>query len=276
MILNLITKHIKSLSLRAVAFQSQIRLIGAKYHCSVCNRRVKTFQPIPEFYSDNARKYGFPYGEQDVETCNYQHYSCPFCAASDRDRLCALYIQKYLASVKIDEVVNILDIAPSPPLSRLIRNIELSNRNISYRTADLFVEEGVDDKVDITDMNIYEDNQFNFFICSHVLEHVVADRKALLELYRILKPGGRGILMVPIVLGIKEIDEDPSVVDEADRWRRFGQFNHVRLYSKDGFIQRVKDAGFLLHQHGIEFFGEKTFIQTGITSQSVLYVVEKY
>jgi hypothetical protein len=80
---------------------------------------------------------------------------------------------------------------------------------------------------------------------------------------------------VPIVLCVSEIDEDPTVVDEGERWRRFGQFDHVRLYSKQGFIDRVKAAGFLVHQHGQEFFGAAELIRTGISDQSVLYVVEK-
>jgi SAM-dependent methyltransferase len=125
------------------------------------------------------------------------------------------------------------------------------------------------------DMKIYADDQYDFFICSHVLEHVDDDKKALRELYRILKPGGQGILMVPVVLGLDEIDEDPAVVDEGERWRRFGGDDHVRLYSKAGFVERVTGAGFLVHQYGKEFFGEELLTQAGITGQSVLYVVEK-
>jgi len=135
--------------------------------------------------------------------------------------------------------------------------------------------DGVDDIVDIVDMKLYNDNQFDFFICSHVLEHVSDDRKALCELYRILKPQGLGILMVPIILGLAEIDEDPSIKDESERWRRFGQHDHVRLYSKNGFIRRVRETGFFIHQYGKEYFGEMLFAQSGITNQSILYVVEK-
>ena len=113
------------------------------------------------------------------------------------------------------------------------------------------------------------------YYCSHVLEHVPDDKKALCELYRILKPQGLGILMVPIILDLAEIDEEPTVIDETERWRRFGQNDHVRLYSKNGFIKRVKDAGFLIHQYGKDYFGEKLFEQNGITNQSILYVVEK-
>jgi ubiquinone/menaquinone biosynthesis C-methylase UbiE len=124
-------------------------------------------------------------------------------------------------------------------------------------------------------MRLYQDNQFDFLICSHVLEHVEDDRKALHELHRILKPGGQGILMVPVILSIEEVDEDPAIVDEGERWKRFGQFDHVRLYSKNGFVERVREGGFLVKQYGKEFFGEELFARTGISSQSILYVVTK-
>jgi SAM-dependent methyltransferase len=169
----------------------------------------------------------------------------------------------------------IVDFAPSTSLSTFIRNqITSSNRSVTYRTAD-YSGVGVDDKVDITDLRIYGDGQFDFFVCSHVLEHVTDDRKAMKELYRILKLGGKGILMVPIILSLDETTEDPEVTDPAERWRRFGQDDHCRLYSKDGFIQRAEQAGFKVHQYGREYFGETLFLQTGITGQSVLYVVEK-
>jgi SAM-dependent methyltransferase len=230
---------------------------------------------LSEFYLNSVRQHGYRYTFEQAETLNYHNYSCPLCGASDRDRLYALYIHGYLASITTDRVIKIIDFAPSAPFSRFIQNmITLSGQNASYRTADLSMG-GVDDKVDVTDMRLYDDNQFDFFICSHILEHVSDDRKALSELYRILKPQGLGILMVPIVLGLAEIDEDPSVSDESERWRRFGQYDHVRIYSKDGFIKRVKGAGFLIHQYGKESFGEKIFAQNGITNQSILYVVEK-
>ena len=82
--------------------------------------------------------------------------------------------------------------------------------------------------------------------------------------------------MVPIILTIDQIDEDPNVTDVAERWRRFAQDDHVRLYSKAGFIKRVKSAGFRVKQLGIEYFGVSAFKQYGITRKSVLYIAEKY
>jgi SAM-dependent methyltransferase len=275
-LITLFKKHLTETIKRKIKeLQVIIYSLGAKYRCPVCGSPVNRFLPLPEFYFNNVKRHGYRYKFEQAETLNYYAYSCPLCGASDRDRLYALYIQDYLARAGDDTAVRIIDFAPSAPLSLFIRNlITASGQNISYITADMTME-GVDCKVDVTDMKIYDDNQFDFFICSHVLEHVLDDRKALRELHRILKPHGLGILMVPINLGVAEIDEDPSITDESERWRRFGQNDHIRLYSKDGFIKRIIDSDFLLHQYGKEHFGENLFEQNGITNQSVLYVVEK-
>ncbi len=253
--------------------QTLLRTLWAGYNCPVCDTRVSAFEPLPKFYVENLQKHGFPFGPDESETCNYEAYSCPSCGASDRDRLCALFLRDYLANLEGHE--RIIDFAPSPSLSGFIRKqLDRVELPISYRTAD-FSGVGVDDKVDITDLQTYDDSQFEFIICSHVLEHVTDDRKALKELYRILSPGGKGIIMVPIVLSLTQTDEDPTITDESERWRRFGQDDHVRIYSKADFIKRVEQSGFRVHQYDKTFFGEDTLRRAGITNQSVLYVIEK-
>ena len=257
---------------RARALHKQLT---ARFYCPVCESKVSSFLPLPDFFRDNLRQYNFPFDAKDAETCNDAGYLCPSCAASDRDRLYALYLADYIATLDGAAPVYIVDFAPSAPLSALIRRlIEASGKHIRYRTADLLAE-NVDDRVDISDMRSYESGQFTFFICSHVLEHVRDDRQALRELHRILRPGGKGLLMVPIIPSLEQIDEDPEITDEGERWRRFGQFDHVRLYSKRGFLERVRDAGFEVCELGHDHFGEELLTRTGITRQSVLYVVEK-
>ena len=63
--------------------------------------------------------------------------------------------------------------------------------------------------------------EFDAIICNHVLEHVPDDRAAMLELRRILRPGGTAILMVPFHPD-RETFEDPSVVDPEQRTELFG------------------------------------------------------
>jgi SAM-dependent methyltransferase len=246
-----------------------------KYRCSVCGHRVSSFLPIDAELLNNLRLHGWKYLPIESETCNHESYLCPHCGATDRERLYALYLSGYFSTLTPNGALKVVDFAPSPPLSAFIKKlITRTPYSVSYSTADL-LRPDVDENVDITDLNLYADGSVDFFICSHVLEHVEDDKKALRELYRILRSGARGILIVPIILTIDEIDEDPSVTEPAERWRRFGQSDHVRLYSRQGFLSRVEQAGFTIYQLGSEHFGKEIFSKHGITDQSVLYVVEK-
>ncbi len=245
--------------------------INGRHRCSVCDGRVATFVPLPPNDQINSSTYS----TEDSETCNSKNYTCPHCEATDRDRLYALYLADYFQGLNSSEPIKIIDFAPNPSLSRFIAKFTSGlPQSFVYRTADLMMEK-VDDRLDISDMAVYEDQAFDFFICSHVLEHVDDDKAAMAELHRILKRGGRGILMVPIFLTATSIDEDPSVTDPAERWRRFGQHDHVRLYSKAGFLERVRQAGFSVSELGHEFFGKELLLKHGILEGSVLYVVER-
>ena len=103
---------------------------------------------------------------------------------SARDRL-SFHLEQYFAKARQESAIRIVDFAPSPLLKSFIKNLAIAlNRLIVYRTANLLMQD-VDDNVDIVDMTIYSDNHFDFFICSHMLEHVIDDRRALRELFRI-------------------------------------------------------------------------------------------
>jgi len=133
--------------------------------------------------------------------------------------------------------------------------------------------ETVDDRLDITDMRAYADGSVDFFLCSHVLEHVPEDRKAMRELHRILKPDGFGIVMVPLVHGVDETHEDPAINTHELRWKHYGLADHVRQYGKRDFLKRLGEAGFRVEQRGLDYFGKYTFYRNGIADDSVLYVV---
>lgn len=142
----------------------------------------------------------------------------------------------------------------------------------NYRTADLYDPE-TDDRIDISDMYTYMDGSVDFFICSHILEHVADDRKAIRELYRILTPGGEGILMSPILSTLNDTYEDFSIHTKEDRRKHFGDDDHVRVYARQDFLRRVEEAGFVVRALDQGHFGEQTFRRCGIASTSTLYVV---
>ena len=87
------------------------------------------------------------------------------------------------------------------------------------------------------------DDSVDVILCNHLLEHVADDRRALHELYRILKPGGWGILLSPVEPDYEQTYEDDSITDPEERTRIFGQYDHRRIYGAD-YTDRLREAGF--------------------------------
>ncbi len=128
-----------------------------------------------------------------------------------------------------------LHVAPEPHLSSLFRRANY----IDYLSADLSKDRAMI-AMDITNIQ-YPDNTFDVIYCSHVLEHVPDDRKAMSEFHRVLKVGGWAILQVPIVAEVTY--EDPTLTSPAERLRVFGHHDHVRNYGLD-YKNRLIEAGF--------------------------------
>ena len=225
------------------------------------------FDPLPDFYRKCSEQNGYVHfgkGEMTV----LDTYACASCGASDRERLCAYWLRKEIDSGRLPATQKVIHFAPEKALAGFIRS---SNAFADYQTAD-FVMDGVDHKVDL--MNLpFADNSYDFFICSHVLEHVPDDLTAIQELCRITRPGGRGILMAPVITDLPGTIEDPSATSEIDRWRLFGQYDHVRLYAHDDYVNKIIEGGFVVHQLGEKEFGPRTFAQLGLKSTSILYIV---
>lgn len=213
--------------------------------CPVCKQVGVSFVPIPEFYRENARRHGFVYYGQGEMTA-HETYSCNRCGSSDRERLYVYWLEQEIRGGRLRRGARMIHFAPEATLSRVIRGSGF----FEYSTADLAMK-GVDHQVDL--MNLpFADETYDFFICSHVLEHVADDAKAIRELHRITRKGGCGILVAPIIVGLERTIEDPSVTDEAGRWRLYGQNDHLRLYAHDDYVSKVQENGFVVEQLGLE------------------------
>lgn len=159
---------------------------------------------------------------------------CMFCGALERHRLVWHYFEAK-TNLFDEKPKKVLHVAPEKFFEKRLRKRLGKN----YITADLFDPQAMV-KMDVTDIQ-YPDNYFDVIYCSHVLEHVLDDRKAMREFYRTLKPGGWAILLVPITT--ETTFEDPTIVNPSDRLRVFGQGDHVRRYGAD-YVDRLRESGF--------------------------------
>lgn len=214
-------------------------------------------------------KHGFKYDFARMETVSIDKCNCPFCFSSDRERLYLLFLENYLKESK-NRTIRILDFAPNPAFSSALKK----NTSVKYESTDLFRED-VDLKLNICNMESIKDSTYDVIICSHIIEHVENPKKALSELCRILTKGGIAIIMVPLYWDVKETIEEASHTTEEERWKNYGQYDHVRLYSKADFLLQVQNAGFTIKEFLSRDFPENLVNLYAISPNSVLYVCSK-
>ena len=165
---------------------------------------------------------------------------CPNCGSKKRHRLLWLFLHN--RTNLFTDPLRVLHFAPEPCFYTTFAALP----NLDYITADLEPGRAML-AFDITAIP-KEVGAFDAILCSHVLEHVPDDQQAMRELYRVLKPGGWAVLMVPMEPDRAETFEDASVVEPEEREQVFGQNDHVRIYGQD-FKDRLERAGFTVHMH---------------------------
>ena len=161
----------------------------------------------------------------------------PSTLSLERHRLLWLYLKEETNFFSSTETLKVLHIAPEQCFLKIFRN----QQNLEYITSDL--ESPIADvKADICDLP-FSDNEFDVIFCNHVLEHIPDDKKAMQELYRVLKKGGFGIFQIPQDLSREKTFEDNSITDKKERAKIFGQYDHVRVYGRD-YFNKLRSVGF--------------------------------
>lgn len=199
---------------RAKREMQAIALIGRAVQCPVCYGGFRHFLAIP--------------GAGKV--------LCPRCLSLERHRRTVLFLRRS-TNVYVESLV-VLHVAPELGLRRELSQLS----NLEYITADLNASD-VSVAMDVAAID-FPDETFDVILCSHVLEHVTDDRNAMREFRRVLKPTGWALINVPSDPNRVVIYEDPSVVTSEERLAMFGQADHVRTYSHEGFLERLYEAGF--------------------------------
>lgn len=184
------------------------------YQCPLCEQAVEAFLPFGATKRSNAK--------------------CPHCGALERHRLFWCYVKGF-TDLFDGRPKDLLHIAPEQILADKLMALP----GVNYLSADLDSPRAMV-KMDLTDIQ-YPEGTWDVILCSHVLEHIPDDRKAMSEMLRVLKPGGW--LMVQVPTYGDSTYEDWSITSEEGRLEAFLQRDHVRKYGTD-IADRLRDAGF--------------------------------
>lgn len=149
-----------------------------------------------------------------------------------------------------------LHIAPEPSLEKQLKK-QLGS---GYISADI-MRNRASVRMDITDIQ-YPNETFDVIYCSHVLEHVSDDKRAIREFCRVLESDGWAVLLVPITAD--KTFEDASVIDPSERLKLFGQKDHVRRYGPD-YVERLRSCFHVKVINASDFLKKEEIVQMGIT-----------
>ena len=222
LILNLIPRPVLQRVAEWIVPVVGLLYLGKGKQCPLCGCQRRKFLP-----------YGYVTSRENA--------LCPNCLSLERHRLLWLWL---LRESDIGRgamaLPRLLHIAPEVALMRKFKKMYAREAE-RYVTADL-ESPLADMHFDVQQIPL-EDESFDAIICNHIMEHVEDDRKALKELYRIMRRGGWGVILSPVELEREKTFEDDTITDRAERTRIFGQYDHRRIYGRD-YAERLREAGF--------------------------------
>ena len=204
-------------AMEAAFFVRGLLFLGKKYTCPCCGWHVRAFNDGNTFLKKRALSY------------------CPRCNAKSRHRRIWLFLQN--KTNLFTDTLSLFEVSPKVSFARRFSQIS----NIHYLGADIYFRPYISLKMDLTATALKAES-FDAVLCVHVLEEIIEDRRAMQEIYRILKPGGWAVVSVPTDLD-RPTFEDAGITTPKERKRAFGEPDHVRVYGFD-LVDRLKESGF--------------------------------
>ncbi len=212
---------------RKSMFRAQMLLFNKKtnLYCPCCNLKFKTFDT--GIYLDRPERYN-----PDKYKNTQQDVICPYCGSLPRHRILACWCEKYKDYLQSS---SILYFAPESSMM-----LWMKRNKVGCTTADRVHK--ADMQLDIQSTGL-PDSSYNVIIANHVLEHVDDFRRALQEMYRLLKPAGSFICSFPVDPKVELLDEDTEIQSDEERYNHYGQVDHKRVFGMKA-DQFLIEAGF--------------------------------
>lgn len=219
--------------------------LGQNFKCNLCEKSFRKMIPHGNTPRPDAK--------------------CPNCLSLERTRVLWFYLKNKV----IDNTtqLKVLHFAPEYGLKKVLRDY----RNLEYKNVDLDPDLA-DEVVDITNIP-YPENSFDLILCSHVLGHVPDERKAVDELYRVLKPDGQALVMTIINWNLEKTFEDPRITKASERLEKYTEPDLVRLHGAD-FAQRLRKGGFRVEviDYAAQLGGKtKTYFSLGNGDREIIF-----
>jgi ubiquinone/menaquinone biosynthesis C-methylase UbiE len=165
--------------------------------------------------------------------------------------------------------LKVLHIAPEQCFHSRFKRL----KNIEYVTGDL-ESPLAEHHFDLHNIP-FDEGTFDVVICNHVLEHVNDAKKCMQELYRVMKPGGWGIMQVPIDYSRSDTYEDPNITSEADREKHFWQKDHVRLFGRN-YGDKLREAGFSVKEDAfVQELKSEQRERFRLQEEEIIYLAQK-
>lgn len=207
---------------------------------------------------------GYLFRAFDADIWMQPNAQCPRCLAFDRQRMLYLYLSRTSGFFSIPG--RLLHFAPEPQIYSFwseypqldIHGTDIAAEKLMPLAKPRF-------RADILYLPV-PDEVYAYAVAIHVLEHIPDDREAMREIWRVLKPGGKAIIMVPINTGLDrtlEGDESPVLL-----------YDHLRDYSPRDFPGRFE--GFDVEVINPEtFLGPEAMKRFNVTDYQMIYLFTK-
>jgi SAM-dependent methyltransferase/DNA-directed RNA polymerase subunit RPC12/RpoP len=184
---------------------------GDHFECNCCGKTFRKMKSKGNVLRKNAK--------------------CPYCGSLERTRVLLFYLEKE-TDIFTKEYCKILHFAPErcliPKFSQLT-SAEYIDADINPAFANHVIN---------IETIPYSNDYFDFIICSHVLGHVTHEQKAIEEIYRVLKPDGKALIMTLIDKSKEKTFEDPSITSPEERLKYYSEPDLARLHGLD-FAQKL-------------------------------------
>jgi SAM-dependent methyltransferase len=242
------------------------KVISQDKQCYICNT---SFAKFGKFRGGTKALSDY---EKDLNIIgsDIDNFICLYCSSTDRERHLFMYFDKLNFWDKI-KASKILHFAPERKLKEKIATLQPKEHikgDLMPFDKDMIV-------IDATAIQ-FEDNYFDVVICNHVLEHIPDYKKAMKEIWRVLKPNGSAILQTPVSRLLQQNFEDVAINTDKLRLTFYGQEDHARVFSEQQFYKDLAETGFQLNiQKNDSLFDEHTCNRYGVNKKEDLVWVIK-